>query len=158
MRPPEPNSNSMDFEEAEGEKNNNNPIEENPGGYVERVIYVRTKRVGKVFLFFSTELDQDLTIRCTFYIAGYLIGTAGRTIRGFENNSGAKIDILTPNSCNNETPILLSGPHECVRNVLRQITDLYHKNNLSSILFQHVWKDHGDTDENGERKIMGHEG
>ena len=90
-------------------------------------------------------------------ISGYLIGTAGRTIRGFENNTGAKIDILTPNSYNHETPVLLSGPHESVRNVLKQITDLYHKNNLSSILFQHLWKDHGDYNENGDRKIIGHE-
>ena len=42
--------------------------------YEEKVIYVRTKKVG------------------------YLIGTSGRTIRGFETNSGAKIDILKPNS------------------------------------------------------------
>ena len=53
--------------------------------YVEKVVFVRTKKVG------------------------YLIGTAGRTIRGFENNSGAKIDIMTPNSRNQETPVLLSG-------------------------------------------------
>jgi len=111
---------------------NNNALGEERG-YVERIIYIRTKRVG------------------------YLIGTAGRTIRGFENNSGAKIDILTPNSCNNETPVMLSGSFESVRNVLRQITDLYHKNNLSSVLFQHVWKDRGDRTENGERNIIGHE-
>ena len=105
-----------------------------------------------------------------------MIGTAGRTIRGFENNSGAKIDILTPNSSNNETPVMLSGSFESVRNVLRQITDLYHKNNLSSVLFQRkfickkcwriiifyssyldVWKDRGDRTENGERNIIGHE-
>ena len=53
--------------------------------YVEKVVFVRTKKVG------------------------YLIGTAGRTIRGFENNSGAKIDIMNPNSRNQETPVLLSG-------------------------------------------------
>ena len=42
--------------------------------YVEKVVYVKTKKVG------------------------YLIGTNGRTIWGFENNSGAKIDIMKPNS------------------------------------------------------------
>ena len=136
MRPPEPKSSASSSSSSpsgsQGDKNNN-PRDENNGRYVEKVIYIRTKRVG------------------------YLIGTAGRTIRGFENNTGAKIDILTPNSCNNETPVLLSGPCESVRNVMRQITDLYHKNNLSSILFQHVWKDHGDFNENGDRKIIGHE-
>ena len=49
-----------------------------------------------------------------------MIGTSGRTIRGFESNSGAKIDILKPNSHADETPILLSGTSESVRNVLRQ--------------------------------------
>jgi len=107
--------------------------------YEEKTIYVRTKKVG------------------------YLIGTSGRTIRGFETNSGAKIDILKPNSCADETPILLSGTSESVRNVLRMIIDLYHMNNLSSDLWQHLRQNFGNdaTDDDGqeenESKIYGHE-
>lgn len=36
---------------------------------------------------------------------GYLIGHHGRTIKGFENSSGAKIDILVANSMSDETPV-----------------------------------------------------
>ena len=48
MRPPEPprTASSSSDEESLGDKNNN-PREENHVGYVEKVIYVRTKRVGK---------------------------------------------------------------------------------------------------------------
>ena len=102
--------------------------------YEEKTIYVRTKKVG------------------------YLIGTAGRTIRGFETNSGAKIDILKPNSCADETPILLSGTSESVRNVLRMIIDLYHMNNLSSELWQHLRRNNTDDgNASNEVKIYGNE-
>ena len=42
------------------------------------------------------------------------------------------------NSSSFETPILLSGTSDSVRNVLRMIIDLYHMNNLSSELWQHL--------------------
>ena len=133
MRPPEPTPSDPMLSDDDW---NNNALGEERG-YVERIIYIRTKRVGELrnwTLKFYFILLKKVKKKITF--PGYLIGTAGRTIRGFENNSGAKIDILTPNSCNNETPVMLSGSFESVRNVLRQITDLYHKNNLSSVLFQ----------------------
>ncbi len=66
-----------------------------PSDYVERVIFVETRKVG------------------------YLIGYAGRTIFGFERQSGAKIDILRPNSKEAETPVALQGTREAVRHVIR---------------------------------------
>jgi len=141
MRPPEPSS--VEKEEIQPQLNvkNNSLLDyddlESVEDYEEKIIYVRTKKVG------------------------YLIGTSGRTIRGFETNSGAKIDILKPNSCADETPILLSGTSESVRNVLRMIIDLYHMNNLSSDLWQHlrsqVGSDADDGQEENESKIYGHE-
>ena len=89
---------------------------------------------------------------------GYLIGYHGRTIRGFETNSGAKIDILSPKSSNDETPVLLSGTSDSVRNVLRMIIDLYHLNNLSSEFWKHLRKNHTGGDEtDGQPQIYGHE-
>ena len=44
----------------------------------------------------------------------------------------------TVNCSSFETPILLSGTSDSVRNVLRMIIDLYHMNNLSSELWQHL--------------------
>ena len=90
MRPPEPDPiKNVKAVKIKEETNNNVLLEgaelESVEDYIEKVIHIRTKKVG------------------------YLIGTAGRTIRGFENNSGAKIDIMTPNSRNQETPVLLSG-------------------------------------------------
>jgi len=142
MRPPEPESVKVkkDRDEDTNEHNNNALLEdaelESVEDYVEKVVFVRTKKVG------------------------YLIGTAGRTIRGFENNSGAKIDIMTPNSRNQETPVLLSGTAESVKNVLRMVTDLYHMNNFSSQLWQHIRNNAVNTeplDENGDEKIYAHE-
>ena len=52
---------------------------------------------------------------------GYLIGHYGRTIWGFERTTGAKIDILRPNSHDYETPVAISGSAEGVRHVLRQV-------------------------------------
>ena len=141
MRPPEPSSAIVDEDKSQPEVkvvNLNSMLDEDDlesvEDYEEKTIYVRTKKVG------------------------YLIGTSGRTIRGFETNSGAKIDILKPNSCANETPILLSGTSESVRNVLRMIIDLYHMNNLSSELWQHLRRNNTD-DGNGsnEIKIYGNE-
>jgi len=148
MRPSEPSSSTSTVDQEE-EKNltqiklTNNPLLneddlESVEDYEEKVIYVRTKKVG------------------------YLIGTSGRTIRGFETNSGAKIDILKPNSHSFETPILLSGTSDSVRNVLRMIIDLYHMNNLSSELWQHlrlssIVGDQDDTVDDNEAKIYGHE-
>ena len=131
MRPPEPDPiKNVKAVKIKEETNNNVLLEgaelESVEDYIEKVIHIRTKKVG------------------------YLIGTAGRTIRGFENNSGAKIDIMSPNSTDQETPILLSGTAESVRNVLRMIMDLYHMNNFSSQLWQHLrnneHKDNKDND------------
>ena len=145
MRPPEPDppKNVKTTVKIKEETNNNVLLEgaelESVEDYIEKVIHIRTKKVG------------------------YLIGTAGRTIRGFENNSGAKIDIMSPNSTDQETPVLLSGTAESVRNVLRMIMDLYHMNNFSSQLWQHLrnneHKDNkdNDLDENGKEKIYAHE-
>ena len=141
MRPPEPpvttSSKEVDAKK-DLEKNNNVLIDcddlESVEDFDEKIIYVRTKKVG------------------------YLIGTSGRTIRGFENNSGAKIDILKPNSAADETPILLSGTSDSVRNVLRMIIDLYHLNNLSSALWQHLRNKRTDNvEEKSEDAICGHE-
>ena len=52
---------------------------------------------------------------------GYLIGHYGRTIWGFERTTGAKIDILRPNSHDYETPVAISGSAEGVRHVLRRV-------------------------------------
>jgi len=142
MRPPEPSG--IEKEEVKPQSNvkNSSLLDyddlESVDDYEEKTIYVRTKKVG------------------------YLIGTSGRTIRGFETNSGAKIDILKPNSCADETPILLSGTSESVRNVLRMIIDLYHMNNLSSDLWQHLRQNFGndtsdDDPEENDSKIYGHE-
>lgn len=129
MRPPEPPETK---DEGQSEVNNNAMMEGLEDlDYVEKIIYVRTRKVG------------------------YLIGTAGRTIQGFETNSGAKIDILKPNSCADETPILLSGPSECVRNVLGMIIDLYHLNNMSSSLWQHLRRNHHSND--GGHTLFAHE-
>lgn len=129
MRPPEP---PEIRDEGQSEVNNNALMDGLEDlDYVEKIIHVRTRKVG------------------------YLIGTAGRTIQGFETNSGAKIDILKPNSCADETPILLSGPSECVRNVLRMIIDLYHLNNLSSSLWQHLRRNHHSKD--GGHQLFAHE-
>lgn len=68
---------------------------------------------------------------------GYLVGHQGRTIWGFEKSSGAKIDILTPNSKDDETPVRLSGSPEAVKSVIRMIMDLYGQNTLSSRLWYH---------------------
>lgn len=141
MRPPEPSSAIVDEEKSQPEvkvMNLNSMLDEDDlesvEDYEEKTIYVRTKKVG------------------------YLIGTSGRTIRGFETNSGAKIDILKPNSCANETPILLSGTSESVRNVLRMIIDLYHMNNLSSELWQHLRRNKAeDGNSSNEMKIYGNE-
>ena len=141
MRPPEPSSAIVDEEKSQPEVkvvNLNSMLDEDDlesvEDYEEKTIYVRTKKVG------------------------YLIGTSGRTIRGFETNSGAKIDILKPNSCANETPILLSGTSESVRNVLRMIIDLYHMNNLSSELWQHLRRNKAeDGNSSNEMKIYGNE-
>lgn len=133
MRPPEPPVISEEIVE-EIEVNNNALLDgedlESVEDYVEKVIYVKTKKVG------------------------YLIGTAGRTIQGFELNSGAKIDIMKPNSSADETPVLLSGPSESVRNVLRMIIDLYHLNNLSSELWQHLRKNHNVGEIHGHEEIV----
>jgi len=145
MRPPEPSNvekEEVQIVETKSEMKNNSSLDyddlESIDDYEEKTIYVRTRKVG------------------------YLIGTSGRTIRGFETNSGAKIDILKPNSCADETPILLSGTSESVRNVLRMIIDLYHMNNLSSNLWQHLRQNFGndaaeDEQEDGKSKIYGHE-
>jgi hypothetical protein len=114
MRPPEPAPAAAAAADVKSENNNNISGDEESLDYTEKVIHVKTKKVG------------------------YLIGTAGRTIWGFESNSGAKIDIMNPNSKDDETPVLLSGTSESVRNVLRMITDLYHMNNFSSQLWQHL--------------------
>ena len=119
MRPPEPEPVKKIADDQPMEQSKTNTFHdsddlESVEDYVEKVIHVRTRKVG------------------------YLIGTAGRTIRGFETNSGAKIDIMTPKSANQETPVLLSGTVESVRNVLRMIMELYHMNNLSSQLWKHI--------------------
>eukprot|EP00095_Tigriopus_kingsejongensis_P001731 maker-scaffold514_size150699-snap-gene-0.27 protein:Tk01731 transcript:maker-scaffold514_size150699-snap-gene-0.27-mRNA-1 annotation:"far upstream element-binding protein 3 isoform x4" len=79
--------------------------------HVKRVIHVPTRKVG------------------------YLIGYQGRTILGFERDTGAKINILEPNSRDSETPVSLTGLPESVRHVIRMITDLYGCNNYSSQLW-----------------------
>ena len=119
MRPPEPEPVKKIADDQPTTPSKTNTFHdsddlESVEDYVEKVIFVRTRKVG------------------------YLIGTAGRTIRGFETNSGAKIDIMTPKSANQETPVLLSGTVESVRNVLRMIMELYHMNNLSSQLWKHI--------------------
>ncbi len=139
MRPPEPpplSASSPDEKDDDSRLHQNNSLLdedelESVDDYVEKVIYVRTMKVG------------------------YLIGTSGRTIRGFESNSGAKIDILKPNSCADETPVLLSGPCDSVRNVLRMIIDLYHLNNLSSELWQHLRNN--EMSHEDSNPIYGHE-
>ena len=55
---------------------------------------------------------------------GYLIGKAGRTIFAFERHTGAKIDILAPNSKSPETPVSLKGSHKAVGHVIRSRQDL----------------------------------
>ena len=148
MRPPEPEPVKKIDEQQPTTPSKTNTIFhdsddlESVEDYVEKVIHVRTRKVG------------------------YLIGTAGRTIRGFETNSGAKIDIMTPKSANQETPVLLSGTVESVRNVLRMIMELYHMNNLSSQLWKHIRNNNNnesiegtlaDDDDDGEEKIYAHE-
>ena len=137
MRPPEPDppKNVKTTVKIKEETNNNVLLEgaelESVEDYIEKVIHIRTKKVG------------------------YLIGTAGRTIRGFENNSGAKIDIMSPNSTDQETPVLLSGTAESVRNVLRMIMDLYHMNNFSSQLWQHLRNnEHKDNKDNNDWRAL----
>ena len=147
MRPPEPEPVKKIDEQQPTTPSKTNTIFhdsddlESVEDYVEKVIHVRTRKVG------------------------YLIGTAGRTIRGFETNSGAKIDIMTPKSANQETPVLLSGTVESVRNVLRMIMELYHMNNLSSQLWKHIRNNNNNEsiegtladDDDGEEKIYAHE-
>ena len=142
MRPPEPPIETQKTKQEEEvvikkEPNNNTFLDcedlESVEDYDEKIIFVRTRKVG------------------------YLIGTSGRTIRGFESNSGAKIDILKPNSDADETPILLSGTSESVRNVLRMIIDLYHLNNLSSSMWQHLRNKGSYENEEGKEQIHGHE-
>jgi hypothetical protein len=43
---------------------------------------------------------------------GYLIGHCGRTIWGFEKTTGAKIDILKPNS--SEQVLFITSVAECI--------------------------------------------
>ena len=62
---------------------------------IERIIFIQTRKVG------------------------YLIGHHGRTIWGFENETGAKIDILRPNSRDCETPVRITGPAPVVRHAIR---------------------------------------
>ncbi len=50
---------------------------------------------------------------------GYLIGYAGRTVSGFERRSGAKVDVLRPNSREDETPVALTGTDAAVARVVR---------------------------------------
>ncbi|TRY79788.1 hypothetical protein TCAL_17050 [Tigriopus californicus] len=64
-----------------------------PPNHIEKVIHVPTRKVG------------------------YLIGYQGRTILGFERDTGAKINILAPNSRDSETPVSLTGPADSVRHI-----------------------------------------
>jgi len=63
--------------------------------------------------------DFERTIFIQTHKVGYLIGHHGRTILGFENDTGAKIDILVPKSRVLETPIKVSGKEANVRHALR---------------------------------------
>lgn len=126
MRPPEPEDNDetpqFGSEKLSSPCSSNSPIssDESPVGcspilmqpnHVEKIIHVPTRKVG------------------------YLIGYQGRTILGFERDTGAKINILAPNSRDSETPVSLTGPTDSVRHVIRMITDLYGCNNYSSQLW-----------------------
>ena len=53
----------------------------------------------------SDECHEVKVVHVKTKKVGYLIGHHGRTIKGFENSSGAKIDILVANSMSDETPV-----------------------------------------------------
>ena len=70
----------------------------------------------------SPDAGADLTEEVIFIQTqkvGYLIGHYGRTISGFETASGAKIDILKPNSQDSETPVKVSGSVPKVKHAIR---------------------------------------
>lgn len=113
IRPPEP------FPDGQSKQCSTCSVDlSNPDSYLNKgihddcpevsVVYVKTRKVG------------------------YLIGHHGRTIWGFENSSGAKIDILLPNSIDDETPVRIAGSYKCVRLALRMILDLFSLTNFSS--------------------------
>jgi len=116
IRPPEPPSNSSNGHSRKCSSCSADLSE--PESYLHKgihdscpevtVVYVKTRKVG------------------------YLIGHHGRTIWGFESSSGAKIDILAPNSIDDETPVRVAGSHKNVRMALRMILDLFSLANFSS--------------------------
>ncbi len=102
MRPPEPPSDrskaKMKYKARRHERHpfvSNRPSSFSPFSESEVVVFVPTAKVG------------------------YLIGYAGRTVSGFERRSGAKIDVLRPNSREEETPVALSGSRDAVSRVVR---------------------------------------
>jgi len=102
----------------------------------QKIIYVNTKRVG------------------------YLIGHHGRTIILFQQQSGAKIDIMTPNSRAKETPVKISGTCENVGRALRMILDLFSLDNYSSQYWQQmkdVKQSQAEQCNGSDKAIIGHE-
>lgn len=90
--------------------------------------------------FVPTLSDEPPEIERIIFIetckVGYLIGHHGRTIYGFEHTTGAKIDIMAPNSKDSETPVKISGAGASVRHALRLIMDLYAFNSYSGQIWQ----------------------